>query len=123
MAKFFGKVGYVEDKITAPGVVTPVPTEYNYYGDVLRNTRRYEAGEHLNDNLNVNNMISIVADAYACDHFFAMRYIQWMGAYWEITNVEVQRPRLILTIGGVYNGVTASTSDNSGEDSGDGEGT
>lgn len=123
MAKFFGKVGYVENKITAPGVTSEVPTEYSYYGDILRNTRRYEAGEHLNDNLNVNNMISIVADAYAYDHFFAMRYIQWMGAYWEITNVEVQRPRLILTIGGVYNGLTASTSDDSGEDSGNGEGT
>ena len=121
MAKFFGKVGYVENKITAPGVTSEVPTEYSYYGDVLRNTRRYEAGEHLNDNLNINNMISIVADAYAYDHFFAMRYIQWMGAYWEITNVEVQRPRLILTIGGVYNGLTASTSDDSGEDSGDSE--
>ena len=78
-------------------------TERDYRGDVLRNTRKWENGEHLNDDLNVNNQISIVADAYANENFFAMRYISWMGAYWKITNVEVQRPRLILTIGGVYN--------------------
>lgn len=119
MAKFFGKVGYVEEVKTAPGVYTSIPTEYEYYGDVLRNTRRWETGEHLNDNLNVNNMISIVADAYAYDHFFAMRYIYWMGACWEITNVEVRRPRLILTIGGVYNGLKVETPDDSGENIGD----
>ena len=104
MARFFGKVGYVSIDNTAPGIYEEVSVVKNYYGNVLRNTRRYESGEHLNDNLTVNNMISILADAYAFDHFFAMRWIEWMGIRWKITNIEVQRPRLILTIGGVYNG-------------------
>ena len=103
MAKFFGKIGFTKTEETAPGVYREVITERDYRGDVLRNTRKWENGEHLNDDLNVNNQISIVADAYANENFFAMRYISWMGAYWKITNVEVQRPRLILTIGGVYN--------------------
>lgn len=103
MAKFFGKIGFTKTEETAPGVYREVTTERDYCGDVLRNTRKWENGEHLNDDLNVNNQISIVADAYANENFFAMRYISWMGAYWKITNVEVQRPRLILTIGGVYN--------------------
>lgn len=104
MGKFFGVVGYVETKETAPGVWTDVVTEHQYYGDVLRNVRRLENGENLNDNINVNNSISIVADAYAERNFFAIKYVEWMGALWKVTNVEVQRPRLILTIGGVYNG-------------------
>ena len=103
MAKFFGKIGFTKTEETAPGVYREVTTERDYRGDVLRNTRKWENGEHLNDDLNVNNQISIVADAYANENFFAMRYISWMGASWKITNVEVQRPRLILTIGGVYN--------------------
>lgn len=103
MAKFFGKIGFTKTEETAPGVYREETTERDYRGDVLRNTRKWENGEHLNDDLNVNNQISIVADAYANENFFAMRYISWMGAYWKITNVEVQRPRLILTIGGVYN--------------------
>ena len=103
MAKFFGKIGFTKTEETAPGVYRETTIERDYRGDVLRNTRKWENGEHLNDDLNVNNQISIVADAYANENFFAMRYISWMGAYWKITNVEVQRPRLILTIGGVYN--------------------
>lgn len=118
MAKFYGKVGYVEVTETAPGVWTETPTERSYYGDVTRNTRRLENGEHLNDNVVVNNMISIVADAYAYNHFFAMRYVKWMGAAWKITNVQVEKPRLILTVGGVYNGITVESSDDSGGDSG-----
>lgn len=103
MAKFYGKIGYAETKETAPDVWTEVITERTYTGDVLRNTRRWESGENLNDNLNINNLISIVADAFAYQNFSAIRYIEWMGSKWKITNVEVQRPRLILTIGGVYN--------------------
>lgn len=106
MAKFYGAIGYAETKETSPGVWEESITKRNYYGDVTRNTRRLENGEHANDNLNVNNMLSIVADAFAYQNFFAIRYVEWMGACWKVTNVEVQRPRLILTIGGVYNGET-----------------
>lgn len=104
MAKFYGSIGFGLTEETSQDIWETVITERKYYGDVLRNTRRWENGEQLNDNLNVSNLISIVADAYAFDHFFAMRYIEWNGVRWKVTNVEEQRPRLILTIGGVYNG-------------------
>jgi len=104
MAKFYGTVGYVETVETAPSVWDEQTIERQYYGDVVKNTKRYEKGEGLNDNLNVNNTISIVADAYAEQHFFAIRYVEWMGARWKVSNVDVQRPRLILSLGGVYNG-------------------
>lgn len=104
MAKYYGKIGFVETVETAPSVWEERTIERPYYGDVLSATRRWQASEHLNDNLEVSNRISIVADAYACNTFHAMRYIEWMGALWKISSVEVQHPRLILTIGGVYNG-------------------
>ena len=104
MAKFYDVVGYGVTEEREDGVWAESIVERKYYGDVLRVARRYERGEQLNDNLNVNNQISIVADAYAYDHFFAIRYVRWMGALWKVTDVEVQRPRLILSIGGVYNG-------------------
>lgn len=114
MAKFCGNIGFAQTQETSPGVWTEEGVERKYYGDVQRNTRRWENSEHLNDNLVINNTISIIADRFASDHFFAMRYVRWMGAAWEITNVEVQRPRLILTIGEVYNGKTFEASDDSG---------
>lgn len=110
MAKFSGNIGFVEFVETAPGVDTEIAVERHYVGDVLRNTRRWETGDQINDNLTVNNQFSIVSDAYANGHYFAMRYITWMGTRWKVTNVEVQRPRLLLTIGGVYNGITPGPS-------------
>lgn len=103
MAKFYGVIGYGETRETALGVWEEVITERNYYGDVLQFSRRWDLGEQLNDNLNVSNRISIVADPFAYSNFYLMRYVVWQGAKWKITNVEVQYPRMILTIGGVYN--------------------
>jgi hypothetical protein len=104
MAKFYGVIGYGESLETAPGVVESVITERKAFGDVLRNTRQLKEGDKVNNDLTVNNSISIVADAYANEHFFAIRYISWMGTDWIVTDVDVQRPRLILRLGGVYNG-------------------
>lgn len=109
MAKFYGEIGYGESaEIPAnSGVYVDVITEIAYYGDVIRNSRRLESGENLNDNISVTNSISIVADEYANKHFFAIRYIRWAGTLWTVTTVEVRSPRLILTLGSVYNGPTA----------------
>lgn len=104
MAKFSGMIGFVEFNELRPGVYEEVYRERKYRGDILSVGRRWENTQNLNDNLTINNRFSIVADAYASDNFFAMRYIEWMGTCWEITHVENQRPRLILTVGGVYNG-------------------
>lgn len=107
MAKFFGKIGYGISTEKSPGVWEDVITEYDYYGDVLRNSRRLPNGDKVNDDITVNNSFSIVADAYANKHFHAMRYVSWSGTNWKVTEVEVQSPRLILKIGGVYNGPTS----------------
>jgi hypothetical protein len=48
-----------------------------------------------------------VADAYANENFFAILYVEWMGALWTISEVEVQSPRLLLRLGKVYNGPKA----------------
>ena len=106
--KFYGIIGYcetVEGTGENEGIWKDVTTERKYYGDVTRNAKRWDSNpESVNDNLNLNNSFSIVADAYAYEHFYAIKYIEWMGTRWKVTNVEVQRPRLILTIGGVWNG-------------------
>ncbi len=108
MAKFFGKVGYGETVESTPGsgVWADEIVEYEYYGDVVRNTRKLQEGEFLNNDISVGNSISIVTDAYANEHFFAIRYIQWAGVLWTVESVEVQSPRLLLRLGGVYNGPT-----------------
>lgn len=104
MAKYYGKIGYAETVETNPGVWTEQITERSYYGDMIRNTRRLQSAGQVNDNINIANDLSIIADPYAINNFHTMRYAEFMGAKWKISNVEVQYPRLILTLGGLYNG-------------------
>ena len=104
MSRFFGQIGYVVTSEIRPGVWSEkLLAERVYIGDILQATRRWEASSNLNDNLNIGNKISVIADPFAYENFSAIRYIVWMGAKWKVTTVEVQQPRLILTIGGVYN--------------------
>ena len=104
MAKFHGKIGYVRTEETAPGVYEEVVTEYDSYGDVLRDSMQWQKSENLNDNLTISNRFTLVGDWFSYENFTRMRYITYMGAKWKITNVELQRPRLIISAGGVYNG-------------------
>lgn len=104
MAKFYGKIGYANAVETKPGVYEEQIVERSYYGDLIRNTRRLQSADQVNDDINISNEISIVADPYATNNFHTMRYAVFMGTKWKISNVEVSYPRLILTLGGVYNG-------------------
>ena len=104
MAKWFGKIGYAETVETSPGVWKEKINFRDYYGDLTRNTRRLQSADKVNDDLNISNELSIVSDPYAINNFHSMRYAEFMGAKWKINTVEVSYPRLILTLGGVYNG-------------------
>lgn len=103
MAKFCGVIGYVVTKETEPGIYEEQVIENLYYGDVIKNTRRLREAAKVNDDISISNQVSIIADPFANHHFHEMRYVVIMGAKWKVTEVEVQYPRLILTIGGLYN--------------------
>lgn len=102
MAKWFGKIGFAETVEVKPGVWKEQITVRDYYGDLIRNTRRLQSTDKLNDDITIANEISIVADPYANQNFYSMRYVEFMGTKWEISNIEVLFPRLTLTIGGLY---------------------
>lgn len=103
MAKYYGIIGYAETVETEPGIWEEKIVERNYFGDLIRNTRALQNSNEVNDNINVANQISILADPYANDHFYNMRYATINGAKWKINSVDVQFPRLILTVGGLFN--------------------
>lgn len=104
MAKWYGVIGYAETVETKPGIWEEQITERNYYGDLFRNSRRLQSTDKVNDDINISNQLSIVADPYAINNFYSMRYAEFSGAKWKITDIEVQYPRLTLTLGGVWNG-------------------
>lgn len=105
MAKWFGKVGYVSHIQTSPSVWKNQETVREYFGDIKRNISGWrEKSDSTNDDLTVDVQVSIVADPFAYQHFTTMKWIELYGAKWKITKIEPQHPRLILHIGGVYNG-------------------
>lgn len=115
MAKWFGKIGYestVEEPINS-GIWVETITEREYYGDIIRNTRRLQSTDSTNDNITISNQISILSDPFAINNFHSIRYATYMGVKWKVTSVDVQFPRLILELGGIYNGQQAQSASDS----------
>lgn len=108
MARFYGEIGYVTptESPAGSGNWKDVVTEYSYFGDVLRSTVKINEGEQLTLEPTVGNSISVLADKKAIEHISKIRYIRWDGELWTVTNVEVRAPRLVLSLGSVYNGPT-----------------
>ena len=105
MARYSGRVGFAEQVETAPDVFKDVNTERKYKGDVERDAVRLEeVSDKVNDDLALGNAISLMVDAYGRDHFHAIRYIEWAGVLWKVRSAEVKHPRLIVRMGGKYNG-------------------
>ena len=104
MAKFYGKIGYGETKEIKPGVWDEIITERLYFGDVNKLSRRLRTDDKVIDNINISNEISILADPFAYENFSTIKYVEYMGDKWKVTNVEVKFPRLTLVTGGIYNG-------------------
>ncbi|QFG09123.1 hypothetical protein PBI_SPORTO_15 [Arthrobacter phage Sporto] len=112
MARFYGEIGYADSVETGPGIYEDVVEEHLYFGDVLRATRDQSLGDKVNPDIGVSgNSISIVGDEKALNEFHAMRYVKWAGTRWLISEYEVQHPRLILRLGGKYNGPTPPAPD------------
>ena len=111
MSKWFGKIGYAIQKETEPGIWEDKIVERDYYGDLLTDNRKRQTNNNVLDEITLSNMVSIIADPFAYNNCSCMAYAEIMGARWKISEVEVKPPRLNLTIGGVYNGNTSRTSD------------
>lgn len=110
MNKWFGAIGFAEEsKETAPSVYEEEIVERKYYGDIKKNNRKLSVSDSVNGDISVSNQLSIIADPYAQSHFYSIRYVTFCGTKWTVSNVDVEYPRLILTLGGVWNGQTSGT--------------
>ena len=107
MAKFFGKIGYVKTEETRPGISEPVIVEKAYSGELNRFTRKYQNSTKVNTDINLSVEISIIADSYLLNNMHYIRYVKMNGAAWEVLSITPEQPRLLLDIGGLYNGPVA----------------
>ncbi len=103
MAKFHGAIGYASSSETSPGVWENLYTERTYSGDVIELSKRWVQSDKVNDDITLTNKLSIIADPFAYDNLHTIKYVKWMGATWKVTNISISRPRLTLTLGGIFN--------------------
>lgn len=106
MAKFYGPIGYAKTNQTAPGVWKESIIEKNYYGDIIKNSGQIRSSGQVNEDLQISSQISIISDPYAVSNYQNVRYVTMKGAKWRVTNIDIQYPRMVLTLGGLYNGST-----------------
>ena len=106
MAKLYGEIGYMKTEETKPGVWKKVITEKKYSGDLNRYTRKWTNGQKVNGDITITSEVSIIADPFLIDNLHTIRYVKVYGQPWEIDTIDIQHPRLVLTLGGVYNGET-----------------
>jgi hypothetical protein len=110
MAKFYGAIGYALPKEIRPGYWADEIVEKNYRGDIVMDQRRWQPDDKVNDDLNLDNSVSIVADGYAYENIGNMKYIVWNNAPWKIQSLSINRPRVVIQIGGIYNGARPTKS-------------
>lgn len=110
MSKWFGTIGYAITSETRPGIWEESIVKKQVYGDINRISRNYQTTEHKNDDITINNELSIVADPFAMQNFQYIRYIDWMGTKFKASVSSINLPRITLSIGGVYNGPTGPSS-------------
>lgn len=103
MRKYYGEIGFAIMEETKPGVYIPKTVKRFYYGDIIKNTRKLQTTSNLNDDINISNDFSIISDPFSYENFHNIKYLIYLDTKWKVTSVEVQYPRLLLSVGGVYN--------------------
>ena len=105
MAKFFGPVGFAQPEEQEPGLWVEKIVERKYSGDLLQMNNLFQPTDQVHDDMTLSVEISIVGDEFALNNFGLIRYVTLGGVKWKVKKVNpLQFPRLILTVGGVYNG-------------------
>lgn len=103
MARYSGLVGYVTQEETVPGVWSPVENPRTMKGEIIRQSSTNPDHGKINSDISLNHRVSLWGDAYAFDSYYAIKWIQIDGRKWEVTSVEIKRPRIIVTVGGLWN--------------------
>lgn len=113
MPKCVVRIGYAESHEVQdpehPSVWVEDIIERMYRGDMYETTKRSDRSDQVIDGISINSTVSVVADEYAYGNFSKIKYVKFMGVCWKAETVKVQRPRLLINIGGVYHGRTADT--------------
>lgn len=100
--KWFGEIGYFVESNNVDGIVTDSFITQQYYGDIIKDYKTNTSENAVNEDFELSNRISVVADPYLISHFHKIAWISFMETKFKVRSVELQYPRLIVSLGGVF---------------------
>lgn len=105
MGKYYGKIGFAttSESVSRPGVWEESIVEKYYYGDVIKASRKIVSNDKVNDDILIENRLSIIMDPYISENVFSIKYVEFMGSKLKVSDVDLKYPRMILKLGGLYN--------------------
>lgn len=110
MSKFTGLVGFITQEESIPGVWSPIENSKKMRGDLISSSATNGNGSRIadsgkvNDDVSLNHRVSLLGDYYTFNNYLNIKWIQIGGRKLEVSSIELQRPRVILTVGGLWNG-------------------
>jgi hypothetical protein len=103
MSKFWGPIGINRGfQETGPGIIDNVIEEVYVKGEI-RNVKASWSQQTMNDTLQARHLLSVVTPEDSEIDFNEVVYIVWQGHKWAVTSIQYNRPRVELTLGGLYN--------------------
>ena len=104
MSKFWGPIGINRGPVqTAPGILEVVIEELEVSGEMRQLQLRWPQAR-MQEGLSANHVLSIVTPEDSDIDFTEVVYIVWQSRKWSVTSIQYKRPRVELTLGGLYNG-------------------
>lgn len=70
----------------------------------LRNVQASWSQQSMNDTVRARHVLSVVTPEKSTIDFNAVVYVVWFNQKWTVTSIQYKRPRVELTLGGLYNG-------------------
>lgn len=103
--KFSGKAGFrIDDVEIEPGVYKPQVVVKAIKGSVVSNSYQHQNSDKSTiDNVRITNQLSIVANQFLNKHITNLMYVEFQGVKWKVESFDIQPPRVVVSLGGVYN--------------------
>lgn len=103
--KFSGKAGFrIDDVETEHGVYEPIVVVKAIKGSVVINHYQHQNSDKSTiDNVRITNQLSIVANQFLNEHISNLMYIEFQGVKWKVESFDIRPPRVVVSLGGVYN--------------------
>lgn len=103
--KYVGNIGFLSSNTEVTGGIATQPIiSKRYFGEIITTSSRLQTQDKINPDVTINNSIAILLDGYLNNNLSNIVYVEFLNKKWSVSSIELRHPRVILSLGGLYNG-------------------